>query len=71
MWIRAVAILFGGFAALGVVITVAVGPFFQWYFYDVPYEIPSFLKLAKVTLTALFSAFLAGILAWIFGSRPQ
>ncbi|KVM98997.1 hypothetical protein [Burkholderia diffusa] len=60
------------FIGMGLCITIielAAGPALQWLFYDIPYQLPTWDRVGRLTVFVVVSSLLIGTLIWFYEKK--
>jgi hypothetical protein len=64
-----VIFLLCGLISILLVGEVLIFPLFRWLLYDIPYYLPSWNRIGRCLLGALFMGFYAGTISWYYEKR--
>ncbi|PUA18084.1 hypothetical protein [Glaciimonas sp. PCH181] len=68
-WIYFVILWLIGTGLCIAVIEIIFFPAFQWFFYDIPYALPTWNLIGRWSLGILFIGFFAGTISWYVQKR--
>jgi hypothetical protein len=70
-WIYFVLLFFLITTCIVVLSELAIGPAFQWLLYDIPYQLPTWNRAGRMTLSVLFVGLFAGTISWYYEKRSS
>jgi hypothetical protein len=71
MWLYFVLLFLIGAGLMMIIGELLATPFLRKIFYDIPYALPSWNRISRLTLALLFIGFFAGTISWYCEKRSS